>query len=495
MKVLPKILNLDELYHKTPNKIIFNELLISKTPEEIIDIICDVGSDKSDTLARCSCDALVGNYYEGLICAKCNSKCISSLYSNITIDTWLEIPNSITKVLNPQVYIILSKWMGNNAKKVPYLDTIVNIKAELDEELKPHILGQGFNYFYSNFSSIINHFANIRAKKPSTKALLKFLDNNKHNMWCTKLPTVSSILQPVTKANGFVRYVYPNIGYLIKSIINLNGILLSEKMMNFSVNHIERHFFAVYSAFIDYVTTIAKERLPAKKHLLRKHIFGSRLHCTARSVAIPLIVNHEADDVHIPWKIGVSCWKYHIISMLINRHSHTIADAFNRVSKAINVYDHTIDKIMQTLIKECPYKGLPVLINRNPSLQIGSIQLLFVTKIKPGFTKPPTLIEEDSVDNMILTGGKVTNKVKYKFPKEVTLAVDDGTIASSPLIIAGFNLDYDGDELHVFPIFEMNMVPKLKVLHPVSKIFSSKYIGVSNDVSLSNQQLDRKSVV
>jgi len=442
MYVLPKILNLDDMFARTSNTTVFNELMFDHTPEQIIDILCDVSNDKTDTVATCDCDdglGKVGNYYEGMVCPRCKSVCTASLFSIIKNDTWLEIPKSIKKVLHPHVYTMLSKWAGKNSKNLLHMDTILDLKAELDPKISPHILGQGFNYFYDNFDSIINYFAHIHAKKDVTPVMLKFLQDNSANLWCTKLPTISKILQPVTKANDFVRYVDTDIKNLIKAILNLNGVLLSEKMMKFSVDHVERNFFPVYSAFISYVQSISANKLAKKPSLLRKHIFGARMDCTGRSVAIPIVVNHECEDVYLPWKLGISIYKYHILSMLVNRYNYKEADAYNKISEAMNIYDHEIDIIMQTLIAECPYKGLPILMNRNPSLKIAAIQKLYVTKIKPCMTKVPTPVLDDDVDinNVKIAGDKVILPESTKLNERVIRAIEDDTIEGLPLIING----------------------------------------------------------
>jgi len=443
---LPKILNLDNKFHQTPNTTVFNELMIDKTTEQIIDILCDVSRDKSDTVASCDCGAMTGNYYEGLKCNSCGTICEASLFTAIRNDTWLEIPKSIKCVLHPQVYIILSKWMGKNEKNLTNLVTILNLKEEMSPKLAPYIKGQGFNFFYDNFDAIITYFAFQHPtvhKKKSTPIILKFLKDNAANIWCTKLPTMSKLLQPVTKANDFVRYVDTDIKNLIKSILNLNGVLLSEKMMKFTVDHVERNFFPVYNAFIDYVRSIAANKLAQKPSLLRKHVFGARMHCTARSVAVPIITNHDCDEIYLPWKIGISMYKYHILSILINRNNFKMSDAFDKIEEAMNVYDHDIDIIMQTLIKECPYKGLPILMNRNPSLKIAAIQLLFATRIKPSLKYLPSPVISDHVDmtNVEISGNEMIYPESNEMTENIIRAIEDDTIEVSPVIINGPNLD------------------------------------------------------
>ena len=128
---------------------------------------------------------------------------------------------------------------------------------------------------------------------------------------------------------------------------------------------------------------------------------------------------------------------------------------------AINVYDYEIDVIMQNMIKDCPYKGLPILMNRNPSLRIGSIQLLFVTKIKPALKENPfpsvteePLVSMDNNDDWYedqshkRRATDVTSSALFGLSNDhdiirhkVIRYVEDGAIAVSPLIVKGPNLD------------------------------------------------------
>ena len=48
-----------------------------------------------------------------------------------------------------------------------------------------------------------------------------------------------------------------------------------------------------------------------------------------------------------------------------------------------NKYHPDLDAIFKELIEESPYPGLPIILQRNPSLVRGSAQQFYVTKIKP----------------------------------------------------------------------------------------------------------------
>jgi len=517
--VLPSIMNLDEHFSRTPNTIVFNDIMLDRDPAEVIEIICDISGDKSDSVASCSCGELVGNYYEGMKCRICGTVCESTLFGEIRNDSWLEIPASITAVLNPQAFRVLSRWIGNSNRQ-PILNQIMNMQLDkVPLSSTPFFSGMGFNWFYNNFNAVMTYFLSshpTQSGRDASQSIRLFLEKAGNAIWCTKLPILSKIIQPVSKISKEVRYADSDIKNLIKSIFSLRSILLAEKMMKFTTDHIDRNFFRVYGEFLAYTNNILKYKLPKKPSILRKHVFGSRSMCSCRSVAIPITEPHDSDEVYFPWKLGVVVYKYHLLSTLVNKKGMTVMNAYNRIMNAINVYDHEIDLIMQDMINDCKQKrtsngllikGLPILLNRNPTLRIGSIQLLFVTRIKPGLKEDPFASLNNTTPSEIMISldqndddfgnddwkssasifGDDTRLLEIT--DQVTAYVEDGAISVSPMIVKGPNLDFDGDEVNILPLFEMDEVEKYTRLHPAHRFISTdKLVCDCGDVTLSSQQ-------
>lgn len=513
---LPSIVDFDDMFARTANPIVFNELMLSFSTEEVVGFLCDISSDRESSTCQCECGKLVGNYYSGMKCRSCNSICESNLFGEIKNDSWLEIPKSIKGVLNPQVFRILSKWIGNtkvagSLTHQPIVELILNMRLPQEPIAKtPFFAGMGFNWFYDNFDAVVDYFMTSHPSpsgRTTAKTMDMFLKKTGSAIWCTKLPILSKIIQPITRVNKNVRYADTDLETLIKAVFTLRSVLLSEKMMKFSSDHVDRNFFRVYYEFICYTNTIIREKLPRKPSVLRKHVFGSRSHCSCRSVAVPIASPHSCDEVYLPWKLGVMVFKYHIISVLTRKRNMTTFDAYNRVTTALNMYDYDIDLIMQGLIRDCPYKGIPILMNRNPSLRIASIQLLFVTKVKPALEQNPfpsvpivpTMVTsfeaEETNDDVFDTGNSSSscfldeNAYDDTIYQRVKNYVEDGTIEVSPMIVKGPNLDFDGDEINVIPIFEMDEVPKFMRLYPAHRTISTEKLAMEGgDVMLSSQQ-------
>lgn len=539
---LPSIIDLDELFATTHNTTVLNDIILDKTTEEIIDAVCDVSADRTDTVARCQCDNLVGNYYEGVKCSVCGAFATQSLFGSIRNELWLEIPKTIKGVLNPRAYSILENWIGTS-NRVPILPQLLDMSQPNKEIVgTPFFAGQGLNWFYENFQSTMEYFLqnHQKTRKKDSEMMRWFLEDTGKALWCTKLPILSKLIQPVTKHSEKMRYVDPELKSLLESIFTLGSVLLSERMMKFSVRHLERNFYKVYQEFVSYTKSILENKLPSKPSLLRKHVYGARYHMTGRSVAVPIVTPHDGDEIYLPWRLGVRMYMYHIISVLVNKYHMKPFDAYNRVSQALMVYDHTIDLILQRMIKDCPYKGLPVLMNRNPSLKEAAIQLLFITRVKPALVSDPrptvtengtnvpigksyspktegdiTVIDPNKlpIDNFedhgfagsfhedapqtytdfqhvtVDSDDDLTNPFNDELERQLSRYINDDTIEVSPIIITGPNLDFDGDEINLLPIMEMDEVPHFMRMYPSQRILSTSSLDINGgDIKISSQQ-------
>ena len=115
------------------------------------------------------------------------------------------------------------------------------------------------------------------------------------------------------------------------------------------------------SNYILYCETIITKKIGDKFGHIRRQVIGARVHYSARGVIVPIIYPHQSDEIHLSWKIGINILKNEILNVLMNREGYSLNDALYKFMKSLSVYDKHIHNIANMLIKECPYKGLPVL--------------------------------------------------------------------------------------------------------------------------------------
>ena len=74
-----------------------------------------------------------------------------------------------------------------------------------------------------------------------------------------------------------------------------------------------------------------------------------------------------SDEIHLPWSIALNGLKNEILNVLMNREGYVLNDALAKFMRALTIFDEHIYDIVNMLIKECPFKGIPILVGRNPT--------------------------------------------------------------------------------------------------------------------------------
>jgi len=135
----------------------------------------------------------------------------------------------------------------------------------------------------------------------------------------------------------------------------------------------------------------------------------------------------------------------------LKQRGYTLKQASAILFQSTKNYHPLIDELLQELIDESPYKGIPVLINRNPSLKQGSILRMFITEFK----KDPTI----------------------------------STMDISILIVKPLNADFDGDEINVTILLDNKMAEKAKVFDPHYNIVDLDIFKINGNLNLPNTSL------
>jgi len=475
-----KLYDIDEMFAETNEPIIVNN--VDTTVEDLSQSINEVifKENKLEDIgfvASCECGNpdLMDNKYEGTICPICKTEVVSGFTYDFHHKVWIGVPNEVPAFIHPWVYVVLSSWLQRMKKgRHNYLDDllIVDPKHKTPPEIAEYFDGRGFKYVYENFNYIMNYFLEIHPKtkkKVDTPFIRKFLKENRDKIFCTKLPILPKELHPITKNGSSRKYKDDASNDLSECIVDLVAVNFIKGINTTSQQQkIEKIVFKAYKAYIEYISKIVKTKLSTKYGILIEHIYGSRLHTTMRGVIRPITKIHDGDEVHVSWKMGLATYKMIVLNHLIWRKKYDPLEAIKKIEKAYIRYDFEIDQILQTIIDEAEgdiydYKqkkyvktklpGLPVYIGRNPGLNPGSIQLLFITEIGPSLKTPPS--DFDEVD------------------------ISDNTIGISTMIVKDPNADFDGDHMNILPIFELDKIDELiKAYHPCGRM-------VNNDTDLT----------
>ena len=411
-KLLP-LKNFDKMFHDNDDASIIPYGVETRTSEkqaeEFMKLLFKEGDESIEFVASCDCGALAGNYYMNSTCPDCRQLVKSPFTGELKFKAWLEIPDYVPPIMQPAAYRTLKKWMGtHNGSSL--LDQFLDVTSELPEVLATNV-GCGFKNFHDNFDKIIQYL--LHEYKPFQRKPMrvrgqdipKFIELYRDEIFIRHIPVLNENLHIINRS-GSLTYTDESSTYIMKTLVELSHLAYAYATSSRTEVYLEQNMKVMYDSYISYVDSIIKSKITQKKGFIRKCILGTKVHFSFRGVIVPTTASIYADELEMPWRVGVIGNKLEIINFLTKRNNKSLVQALGIWHRALAEFDQEVYDILLALIDECPYKGLPVTFGRNPTMNHGSIQLLFVTRIKKD--------------------------------------LDDNTIGFSPLILASPNADYDG---------------------------------------------------
>lgn len=399
MPVYLETLNLDEEYEKAKQlftPLILNDLDISteESRERLNSEISSMYSyNKNENvislLPQCNCGNIKGEYNLNVICNKCNTKVTSKLYQDIHSYLWVRKPNGVAKLINPSIWYMLGKiftkskfnvlmWICDNRYNPDVKEPVVMNKV------RPLIPTRSYNYFVEYFDEIINNLLTIKDFNSKNKReviyyLKTLISNNRNIIFSDYVPVPNKeiLVIEITKSAIFVELNTINATDQIK---NMTGIdLLNNKPQIIKESRAIRYIDKMSMFYRNYYARI----LSQKEGLLRKHVYGSRGHMTWRTVITSITDKHDYRELHIPWFVGMTIFRPHLLNKLINR-GYELKYSLAKLKAAIDTYDELLHELFNEILDEAKqnYIGIPALANRNPSLLSASMLALYASKIK-----------------------------------------------------------------------------------------------------------------
>lgn len=471
-----RLINFEEKYRNSPNaRAINNSYLVGKklNEERINQLFYEIDTELGFT-ASCQCRTYRGNYYLGHKCPYCGTTVSSEFASDLEHINWLVLPDHAPAMIHPIFFLVLKAWLGKTKSKksktrskISLIQSILDPEEELPASVRSHIRGQGFSYFFKHHEEIMDFFFHTYRPtkgKKDVSYIKSMYETYKDVLFIRQFPVLHPTLTPRAKEVRTTA-IDPASGAIMSAISDLSVLGFESRRCVIGHKYVDKMLWKVYARIIEYVELIINKKYGDKYAHARRHIMGARMHYSGRGVCVPIIERHIGDECHLPLKIALGNLKAEIINLLTTRKLSvredengkkykdkcTYEEAYAKYMKSLVVFDEEVYEVINILIKECPYKGLPIILGRNPTLVHGAIMLLYVNYVKPD--------------------------------------LDDETIAVSPRICKPPNIDFDGDELYLVFIKEMGMVPHLEALHPMMNILSKSDLAVNDLITTTNQSL------
>ncbi len=391
------------------------------------------GEESLSPTPTCECGALKGRYLLNVLCTQCLTVVSEPIKNEIKSLVWMRPLPGIEYLINPVAWqMMVDKFTQSQVSFIRWLtNPNYRVQGKLPIKLQRmleagHI--RSYNYFIRNYDEVLYDlvYGDGRIKPvPTHVELYNLLIKHKQKILVKHLPIPSKVAFIIEESSGR-KWADKTMNLAINAIRRAQET--EEAIETLKIGSIESRTVNILDSLGEFYYEFLSKNWDGKTQIFRKHIFGARLHFTARGVITSLTNVHNKSELHFPWALSVQLFKVPIASKLIHR-GYSAENAQAMINGYTHVYHPVLDEIFQELIADAhPYMGLPVIFQRNPSLARGSAQLFWVTKVK---TNPA-----------------------------------DNTIGVSILSISVSNADFDGDEMNVTYLDSKELVEKFKRLDP-----------------------------
>ena len=343
--------------------------------------------DLLDNMPRCEGNHLYGQHLEHVYCPICRSHVESPLEQDLEAVIWMKSPEGVAPLINPAAWTMSCKrFIRHDFDFIRFFadrDYRPQIK---DPDALPEVMSwgipRGYNSFYENFDLILNRLfesKHFRLKKGESDEFRILYETHRDKFFCNWLPLPNRSALVIEKTN-VGRYMDDTIHGVVDAIRTMVGIDTPLAMHTVRVK--ENRTIKTIMQLADFSEQTIRNKLAKKTGIFRKHVYGGRAHFTFRAVISPITEKHRYDELFLPWGVAMNLFDLHLTNKLYAQGwTPNKAEAF--LNEHALKYHPLLDALFNELINESPYIGPPVLFQRNPSLERGSMQLMFVTKIKP----------------------------------------------------------------------------------------------------------------
>ena len=383
----------------------------------------------------CKCGELFGEYnYDqnpnlAPTCSNCFSKVKLHTEDELKALTWIRAPKGVKALMNPHVWNMLcDRFKSGTFNTVqwicdPYYRAPFGTSPKILDVLERLNIKRGFNNFIDNFDEIIEILLSLRVTTMSRNVqrnrvnfLQRFLKENRKKIFPKHIPIPHNSLLVVEEHNSgsFVDAFTPQAINAIQSLAGIDTTEVGKDPTTIRLR--ESRTVNAIAGLSEYYRNMNSERIAKKEGVFRKQGFACRSHFSFRAVVSSITKPHDYRQIEIPWGVGTTVLRLHLVNKLMTI-GFTPNEAIAFLNYHAKKYHPLLNKLFKELIDEAPHPlGINCTINRNPSLQRGSIQSVFIGRVRG---------EEEG-------------------------EVDIPTIAISILIIRVLNCDFDGKQVAVF---------------------------------------------
>lgn len=328
----------------------------------------------------CQCGYLKSRINHGILCEKCHTKC-KYVDDNFSMFGWIVLKDQF-HVIHPDLYKSIEFFLGQskinveqrNAKKGSVLQNILFYNVQITQDghesevvnapANEPFFGIGMMSFYERFDEIMDYYLK---KNPKKKEYYDDIMADRDKVFSHSIPVFTTHLRPADIRDKNMYYEPINGIY---NIINNHAyrINLEKTRMQRNPKKKNQLLYKLQMKFMELHAEIIAI-LSGKKGQLRSLVSG-RMNFTGRAV-ITQDPSLRIDQVRLPYVMLVIMLQPRIINILNRLYNMSYSEAYNMCKKAIAKKDERIADIINTIIWNSTPEGLPICINRNPTISYG----------------------------------------------------------------------------------------------------------------------------
>ena len=390
-------------------------------------LFCSDWSDEDAFIERysCECGETRGKVFEGETCPSCGSV-IKFKDVDLSITGWIKLYNNY--IIHPIFYNKLASVIGTKQflEIIEFNKTVTRDgQLVLKDPTKPYS-GIGLIEFKEKFDEILEYY---KVKKKNKIDIIEEIEEEKDKVFASCIPVYSSVLRPTSFRGD--SFFYSTIDKKYNSIFASTRLLndaelFEERRKKWKKEKRERMDIPTILGSVQKklmeLWELIFEQIDQKDGHIKSEILGGMINFSARNVIIP-DPTLEADEIRLNYMCFLELFKYEIIACIVKTTNKTENEAYEEWFRARISYSEKIYEVMNyILMKQKP----KVIINRNPTINYGSLLCVKIKSIKNEFQEdytmslPPQIL---TVLNADMINVRVDGNINFEPCERLTIGV------------------------------------------------------------------------
>ena len=317
---------------------------------------------------RCKCGAKRGRINHNIECEQCHTL-VQYVDDNFEYFGWICLKDKY-RLIHPNLFNFIQSFIG---KKETFDNIIVGIEAkdedgfhrEVEKPENEPFYHIGMLEFYERFDEIMDYYLK---KNPNKKELYDLIMENRDKVFTHSIPVYTIHLRPYKIEGENLVFEDTNAIYQImaKEVGEINRETIKtfrkSKIKKVLLYGLQKNFMNLYEEIVNI--------LNGKKGIIRG-LFGGRYNFTVRSIIVPNNML-RIDQITLSYHALIKVLQQVLINIIKRTYNVNLSVAYDIWFKARIEPNKRIEEIIRNIIHYYP-EGIPFIINRNPTLQYGSL--------------------------------------------------------------------------------------------------------------------------